>query len=224
MDQNELKRKVAKAVLSQVHEECILGVGTGSTVNFFIDELPSIKDRIKACVSSSNVTTERLLRLGFTVLDLNDVTSIDLYIDGADEINGKFDMVKGGGGALTREKIVAEVSKHIICIADESKLVETLGQFPLPVEVIPSSRELVARRLSSMGGDPVLRKGFITDNGCEILDVHGLYIADPRFLESEINQIPGVVTVGIFSQRPADALYLATSNDVKIYQRNSSFL
>lgn len=219
MTQDELKKAVGQAALAYVQPNTIIGVGTGSTVNHFIDALGTIKDQIKAAVSSSEASTARLKQLGITVLDLNDIDFFDIYVDGADEINPAMDMIKGGGAALTREKIVAAVAKKFICIADASKEVSVLGQFPLPVEVIPLAREHVARALRALGGKPVYREGVITDNHCQILDVHGLSITDPKGLEEQINQIPGVVTVGLFAHRGADVALIGTEQGVKTIER-----
>lgn len=208
MTQDELKKAVALAALDYVEGGKIVGVGTGSTANHFIDALATRKAEIPGAVASSEATRKRLDGHGIRVLDLNEVDSLYLYVDGADEINAQMHMVKGGGGALTREKIVSEVAEKFVCIADESKLVATLGKFPLPVEVIPMARALLERRLRGLGGEPKLRAGFTTDNGNLILDVHGLSITDPVALESELNQIPGVVTNGLFARRPASVLLL----------------
>lgn len=213
MTQDELKQLVARAAVDEVPEGEILGVGTGSTVDFFIDALKESSKAIPACVSSSVRSTKKLEALGFRVLDLNEVDSIGVYVDGADEINGDFSMIKGGGGALTREKIVASVAKKFVCIADASKKVEVLGRFPLPVEVIPMARNSVARQLRALGGDPVERD-FTTDNGNRILDVKGLSITDPVALEDAVNAMPGVVTVGLFARRGADVLLLGTPEGV----------
>jgi ribose 5-phosphate isomerase A len=219
MTQDELKQAVARAAISYVPEGEIIGVGTGSTANYFIDELGRIKDRIKGAVASSEVTAARLKSHGIPVLDLNDVDSMSVYIDGADEITAQGAMIKGGGAALTREKIVASVAQRFICIADGSKLVEMLGTFPLPVEVIPMARAAVARELATLGGEPRLRmkdgKPLITDNGCMIIDMVGLKIADPAQLETRINNIVGVVTVGLFARRGADIALLGTEDGVK---------
>lgn len=220
MTQDELKKAVGQAALTYVQPNSIIGVGTGSTVNHFIDALGSIKDQIKAAVSSSEASTARLQQLGIKVVDLNEIDSFDIYVDGADEINPAMDMIKGGGAALTREKIVASVAKKFICIADGSKEVDVLGQFPLPVEVIPLAREQVARQLRALGGRPVYRDGVITDNHCQILDVHDLKITDPKALEQTINQIPGVVTVGLFAARGADVALIGTEQGVKTIVRN----
>lgn len=219
MSQNELKLSVARAAINYVPEGKIIGVGTGSTANFFIDELAGIKDRIAGTVASSKATAERLASHGIPVFDLNDVQEIPVYIDGADEISGTGAMIKGGGGALTREKIIASASSRFICIADESKLVTTLGNFPLPVEVIPMAHKSVARKLDALGGQVKLRmKGdqpFITDNGNVILDISGLQISDPVALESQINQITGVVTVGLFARSGADICLLGCPGGVR---------
>jgi ribose 5-phosphate isomerase A len=210
-----MKQAAARAAIAQVPEDSVIGVGTGSTVNFFIDELAKIKGRIEAAVSSSKVSTERLRKLGIRVLELNSVDDMPVYVDGADEITRHMHMIKGGGGALTGEKIVAAVARKFICIADRSKLVDVLGAFPLSVEVIPLARSFVARELVRLGGHPQLREGFTTDYGNIILDVHGLSILDPLELEDAINRIPGVVTNGLFARRPADLLLLGTSEGVQ---------
>jgi ribose 5-phosphate isomerase A len=214
MTQDELKQAVARAAIEYV-KGGIIGVGTGSTANFFIDELGKIKSRIDGAVASSEATAQRLKGHGIQVLDLNSVGELEVYVDGADEITGHLHMIKGGGGALTREKIVAACSKKFVCICDESKLVGMLGKFPLPVEVIPMARSYVARELVKLGGQPVLRQGFTTDNGNVILDVHGLQILNPVELESRINQIVGVVTNGLFAMRGADVLLLGSAQGVK---------
>lgn len=206
--QNTGKQAAARAALEFVTEGKVLGVGTGSTVNFLIDELATRRLQIPGAVSSSNGTTERLKAAGIPVLDLNDVSEIDTYIDGADESNHRRELIKGGGAALTREKIIAAASRRFICIADESKLVDTLGAFPLPVEVIPMARNVVARALTKLGARPVWRANVVTDNGNHILDLHDLRISDAVGLENTINQITGVVTVGLFASRPADLLIL----------------
>jgi len=217
--QDEMKKAVGWAALSYVQPDTIIGVGTGSTVNCFIDALASIKDQIKAAVSSSEASTERIKALGITVMDLNDVDSFDLYVDGADEINPQMEMIKGGGAALTREKIVAAVARQFVCIVDSGKVVETMGRFPLPVEVIPMSREYVARELKKLGGNPVYRAGVLTDNGNQILDVHGLHISNAKQLESQINNIVGVVTVGLFAHRGADVALVGSPEGVKTVTR-----
>jgi ribose 5-phosphate isomerase A len=217
--QNALKAGAAKAAIKEVPENTIVGVGTGSTVNFFIDELIAIRDRIQAAVSSSEASTARLKAGGIEVIALNDAGPLSVYVDGADEVTRQLAMIKGGGAALTREKIVAAASQRFVCVADASKLVPVLGKFPLPVEVIPMARSFVARELVKLGGHPEWRmkddKAVVTDNGNWILDVHGLSIENPPLLETEINQIPGVVTNGIFARRGADVLLLATADGVQ---------
>jgi ribose 5-phosphate isomerase A len=215
MTQDEMKKAVAKAAIEYVETGTIIGIGTGSTANFFIDELAKIKGKIDGTVASSVASADRLKAHGIPVLDLNSVNELSVYIDGADESNKYLHLIKGGGGALTREKIVAAVSRKFVCIADESKLVDVLGKFPLPVEVIPMARSYVARQIVKLGGQPVLREGFTTDNGNIILDVHNLQIMDPVKLEESLNMITGVVTNGLFAQRPADVLLLGTANGVK---------
>ena len=215
MTADELKQQAAKAALEYV-KSGIIGVGTGSTVNHFIDYLATIKGRIEGTVSSSEASTERLKRHGIPVMDLNAAGELEVYIDGADESDHYLNLIKGGGGALTREKIIAGASKKFVCIADETKLVDVLGKFPLPVEVIPMARSFVARELTKLGGTPVWRENYVTDNGCLILDVHNLEIMEPTKLETQINQIPGVVTVGIFGHRPADVLILGTPSGPRI--------
>jgi len=218
MTQDELKTLVGRAALEFVLPGMVVGVGTGSTVNKFIDALATMKERISGAVSSSAQSTERLRSLGLRVFDANEVERIPVYIDGADEIDGHGCMIKGGGAALTREKIVADLAEQFICIADESKRVEVLGNFALPVEVIDMAREQVARRFRALGGRPVLREGVTTDNGHPLLDVHGLAITDPLALESEINQWPGVVAVGIFARHRARVCLLGTAAGVKRLQ------
>ena len=215
MSQDELKAAVGQAALAYVVAGSVVGVGTGSTVNCFIDALATMKGAIQGAVSSSEKSTERLRGLGIAVLDSNAVDSIPVYIDGADEIDHAGHMIKGGGAALTREKIVADIAERFICIADASKLVQTLGQFPLPVEVIPMAMAQICRRLKAMGGLPMLREGVVTDNGCQIIDVRGLSISDPRAMEQEINQWPGVVSVGIFARNKASVCLLGTPQGVK---------
>jgi ribose 5-phosphate isomerase A len=215
MTQDELKAAVAREAVKHVVPDAIVGVGTGSTANLFIDELAKMRDRIRGAVASSVRSAERLAGHGIRVLDLNDVADIPVYVDGADEVTASLAMIKGGGGALTREKIVAAVARRFVCIADETKLVKQLGKFPLPVEVIPMARAHVTRALAAMGGKPALRAGFVTDNGNEILDVAGLSIADPVAMETQINQIIGVVTVGLFARRGADVLLLGTADGVR---------
>jgi ribose 5-phosphate isomerase A len=215
MNQDEKKRQAAAAALRYLQPGTIIGVGTGSTVNFFIDALAAMPERIAGAVSSSDASTRRLARHGIPVLDLNSVTGLDVYVDGADEATRDLHLIKGGGAALTREKIVASASRRFVCIVDEAKLVARLGRFPLPVEVIPMAREFVARELTRLGGRPVWRQGVLTDNGCDILDVHDLQIDDPVTLERAINQIPGVVTNGLFAQRGADVLVIGTDTGVR---------
>jgi ribose 5-phosphate isomerase A len=221
MTQDELKQAVARTAIDYVVDGEIIGVGTGSTANFFIDELGKIKDRIKGAVASSEATAARLRAHGIEVYDLNDVESISVYVDGADEIDASGAMIKGGGAALTREKIVASVSRQFVCIADGSKLVQTLGKFPLPVEVVPMARAAVARQLVALGGQPRLRtkpgsdEPFVTDNGGHLLDVAGLAITDPVALETAINQIVGVIAVGLFAQRGANVCLLGIGEGVK---------
>ncbi|MGC1457536.1 MAG: ribose-5-phosphate isomerase RpiA [Steroidobacteraceae bacterium] len=211
----ENKRRAAQAALPWLARHEVIGIGTGTTVELFIEFIAADRGNLKAVVSSSNQSTRLLEAAGIPVLDLNEVGELPLYVDGADETNGARQLIKGGGGALTREKIIAEVSKVFVCIADAGKLVATLGAFPLPVEVIPMARTLVARRLTAIGGRPVLRAGVTTDNGNHILDVHDLDIGDPVALESALHQIPGVVTVGLFARRPADVLLIGTDSGVK---------
>lgn len=223
MTQDELKQAVARAaadyVEAQVPTGSIVGVGTGSTANFFIDELARIKSRIAATVASSEATRKRLEGHGIKVLDLNEVAHMPVYVDGADEITPRLEMVKGGGGALTREKIVAAVADKFVCVCDQSKLVDRLGKFPLPVEVIPMARAYVAREIVKLGGQPKLREGFVTDNGNVIIDIHGLSIVDPADFETRLNQIVGVVTNGLFACRGADLLLLATPDGVRSLNR-----
>ncbi len=219
MNQDELKAAVAREAIKHVVEDMPVGVGTGSTANFFIDELAKIKGRIAGAVPSSEATAQRLRGHGIAILELNSVNELPVYVDGADEITEHMAMIKGGGGALTREKIVAAVAAKFVCIADESKLVPVLGKFPLPVEVIPMARSWVARQLVKLGGQPKLRGNFTTDNGNVILDVHGLAILNPLELEARINNIPGVVTVGLFALRGADVLLLGTAGGVRTLRR-----
>jgi ribose 5-phosphate isomerase A len=219
MTQNELKQAVARAAIDYVPYGGVLGVGTGSTANCFIAELGRVKHKFDAAVASSEGTAQRLKALGIEVVDLNTVREIDVYVDGADEVTRELAMIKGGGGALTREKIVAAVSKTFVCIADESKLVDVLGRFPLPVEVIPMARSYVARELVTLGGEPEWRQHFVTDNGNVILDVYNLDIARPTELEAAINQIAGVVTNGLFARRPGDVLLLGSGDGVQTLKR-----
>mgnify|MGYP000927982242 FL=1 len=219
MNQDQLKEAVARAAIAHVVPDTIVGVGTGSTANFFIDALAEMKSRIPGAVASSEATKRRLEAHGIRVFDLNDVSEIPVYVDGADEVNARLHMIKGGGGALTREKIVAAVATKFVCIADASKQVEVMGRFPLPVEVIPMAREHVARQLARLGGQPKLREGFTTDNGNVILDVHGLAITEPAELEAAINQIVGVVTNGLFALRGADVLLIGAADGVKAFTK-----
>ncbi len=214
MDQDEMKREVAKAALKYVEIDTIIGVGTGSTANFFIDELATMKNKIEGAVASSEATADRLRGHGIEVFDLNMVDQMSVYIDGADETNKHMHLIKGGGGALTREKIVAAVAKKFVCIIDESKEVGVLGKFPLPVEVIPMARSYVAREIVKLGGEPVLRDGFTTDNGNLIIDIHSMDIMEPVKFENQLNSIVGVVTNGLFAARPADVLLVGTPNGV----------
>jgi ribose 5-phosphate isomerase A len=215
-DADQKTRRAAEAALAHLADESVIGVGTGSTVNVLIETLAANRRHVRAAVSSSNTSTTLLRRAGIEVIDLNSVERLSLYIDGADEALRDRCLIKGGGGALTREKIIAAAAERFICIVDESKLVERLGRFPLPVEVIPMARSYVARRLASQGGRPVWRQDFVTDNGNHILDVHSLSIVDPARLETEINQIAGVVTVGLFAHRRADVLIVGTDAGVEI--------
>jgi len=219
MDANDLKKAAARAALQYVEDDAMVGVGTGSTVNFFIDALAERRARIKGAVASSEASARRLRDLHIPVLELNNTDGCDVYVDGADEVTEHLAMIKGGGAALTREKIVAAASRKFVCIADQSKLVPVLGKFPLPVEVIPMARSYVGRELAKLGGMPELRQGVTTDNGNLILDVRGLTILNPVELETAINMIPGVVTNGIFARRPADILLLAAPDGVKTYKR-----
>jgi ribose 5-phosphate isomerase A len=213
-DGDTKKRRAAQAALELIAAGATIGVGTGSTVNFFIEALGAHPGRVQRAVSSSEASSARLRAAGVAVLDLNELPGLDLYIDGADEATAERHLIKGGGGALTREKIIAAAARRFVCIVDDGKLVQTLGKFPLPVEVIPMARTLVARQLSAGGGRPVWREGFVTDNGNHILDVHGLTIRDPVALERELNQITGVVTAGLFAARPADVLLVGTAQAV----------
>ncbi len=215
MTADEMKKQAAWAALEYITTDGVVGVGTGSTVNHFIDALATIKGRIEGAVSSSSVSTQRLEAHGIHVFDLNEVNEVAVYVDGADESNAQLELVKGGGGALTREKIIAAAADQFVCIADESKLVDVLGTFPLPVEVIPMARSYVAREIVKMGGQPVYREGFITDNSNVILDVHGWQIMEPIKLEKELNNIVGVVTNGLFAMRPADVLLLGSENGTR---------
>jgi len=216
MTQDEKKKQVAEAALTYVEDDTIVGVGTGSTVNFFIDYLAGIKHRIGGAVSSSDATEALLKQHNIPVLSLNSANDIPVYIDGADEATKHLHLIKGGGGALTREKIVAAASKKFVCIIDETKMVDVLGTFPLPVEVIPMAQSYIAREITKLGGQPILREGFTTDNGNIILDVHNLSILKPVELEQELNKLAGVVTNGLFAQRPADVLLVASDSGVKV--------
>jgi ribose 5-phosphate isomerase A len=215
MTQDEMKQAAAKAAIAHVPDECVVGVGSGSTANFFIAELGGIRRRIKGAVASSEASAKRLKELGIRVLDLNGVDELPVYVDGADEVTRHLAMIKGGGGALTREKIVAAVAKKFVCIADQSKLVDVLGRFPLPVEVVPMARSYVARELAKLGGSPAWRQDFVTDNGNVILDVRNLTITAPVELETRLDQIAGVVTNGLFARRGADVLLLGTTTGVQ---------
>jgi len=219
MTQDEMKQAVAKAAIAHIPDDCVVGVGTGSTANYFIAELGKIKHRIDAAVASSEATAKRLKDLGIRVLDLNSVDVLPVYVDGADEVTRHLAMIKGGGGALTREKIVAAVARKFICIADASKLVDVLGKFPLPVEVIPMARSHVGRELRKLGGHPEWRQNFVTDNGNLIIDMHGLSIVNPVELEGTLNQITGVVTNGLFARRGADVLLLGSERGVETIKR-----
>ena len=215
MDQKLKKKAAAEAALEFIPAGISLGVGTGSTVNELIELLPGVRDRIDSVVSSSNESTKRLQALGFEVSTLNSVGDIDVYIDGADEATKHWQLIKGGGGALTREKILAAAARKFVCIIDDSKLVGMLGKFPLPIEVLPMAQSFVSRNLVKMRGQPIWREGFVTDNGNHVLDVHNLQISNPLDLETRINQIPGVMTVGIFAQRPADVLLIADDSEIR---------
>jgi ribose 5-phosphate isomerase A len=221
MSQEELKKRVAAEALKHVVEDRVVGVGSGSTVNFFIDALAGIKGRIEGAVAASEASAQRLKRHGIRVLDLNSVSELPVYVDGADEVTEHLQMIKGGGGALTREKIVAAVAAKFVCICDASKLVPVLGKFPLPLEVIPMARSYVGRELVKLGGQPELRQGFTTDNGNLIIDCHGLTLLDPPRTESELNNLAGVVANGIFARRPADLLLLAEASGVRSMARRA---
>ena len=219
MSQDKMKKAVALEAIKYIEDGMVLGIGTGSTVNFLIDALPSLNKSIKQIVSSSESSSTRLKNLGFEISELNNLDGIDIYIDGADETNPHLQLIKGGGGALTREKIIAEAAKKFVCIVDQSKMVKRLGKFPLPIEVIPMARSAIARKLVILGGKPIWRENFITDNGNEILDVHNLKIDEPKELESKINQIPGVITVGLFAHRRADILIIADKNNIETIKK-----
>lgn len=210
----EKKQRAAAAALQYLRDDMLLGVGTGSTVNAFIEQLRPWRGRLRGAISSSEASSRKLSELGIPLFDLNEVGELELYVDGADEATRQRMLIKGGGAALTREKIIAAASRRFVCIVDDSKLVDTLGRFPLPVEVIPMARSLVARQLESLGGQPVWRQGVVTDNGNHLLDVHGLRIDDPRSMEASINQLVGVVTVGLFAARPADVLLVAGAEEI----------
>lgn len=217
LSQDDLKRAVAQAAIAYVPNDCIVGVGTGSTANFFIDELAKIKHKLQGAVASSKASAKRLQGHGIEVISLNEAGELPVYVDGADEITRHLHMIKGGGGALTREKIVAAASKKFICVCDASKLVNVMGNFPLPIEVIPMARSYIAREVIKLGGHPKLREGFTTDNGNIILDVHGLQILNPVELETALNHLPGVVTNGLFARRSADVLLLGTPEGVQTF-------
>jgi ribose 5-phosphate isomerase A len=221
MNQDQLKQRAAEAALDYLADGAVIGVGTGSTVNYFIDALAAVRQRVAAAVSSSEASTRRLAAHGIPVLDLNETADLGLYVDGADEATRALHLIKGGGGALTREKIVAAAARRFVCIVDDKKLVERLGRFPLPVEVIPMARRYVAGQLARLGGEPAWREGVVTDNGNHILDVRGLDIHDPVALEGEINQLAGVVTVGLFARRPADVLLVGTASGVVTLARDA---
>ncbi len=216
MTQDEMKIAAAAAALEYVESGMVVGIGTGSTANHFIDLLATVKGKIDGAVASSIASEDRLKSHGIPVMDLNNAGQLSIYVDGADESDKHLNLIKGGGGALTREKIVAGASDKFICIADESKLVDVMGEFPLPVEVIPMARSYIAREIVKMGGRPILREGFTTDNGNIIIDIHGLEIMEPVKMETHFNQLPGVVTIGLFAQRPADVLILGTPNGAKV--------
>ncbi len=215
MNQDELKKAAAQAALDHIPDDAVIGVGTGSTVNFFIEALTARKHRIAGAVSSSEASTARLKAVGIQVFDLNGVNDLPVYVDRADEITSGLAMIKGGGGALTREKIVAAVARKFVCIADEKKLVPLLGKFPLPLEVIPMARSYVAREVVRLGGQPILREGYTTDNGNIILDIHNLQILDPVEMETRLSALTGVVMCGLFARRPADVLILATTSGIR---------
>lgn len=222
MSSEDLKKAAAEAAIAYIEPDTIIGVGTGSTANYFIDALASMRNPIRGAVASSEASAARLKKIGIEVLDLNATGSLSVYVDGADESNAQLHLIKGGGAALTREKIVAGASQMFVCIADESKLVDTLGAFPLPIEVIPMARSFVARELVKLGGDPEYREECITDNGNIILDIHNLDITDPVLTEKLINQIPGVVTVGLFAERSADILILGTESGIEIIKADKA--
>lgn len=216
MIQNEIKKKLGLFVLKYIKPDTIIGIGTGSTTSYFIDALKFIKNKIKGAVSSSVRTSEKLKKIGIKLFNLNDVNHLDIYIDSADEINNNLEMIKGGGAALTREKIIATAAKKFICIVDENKLVNILGKFPLPIEVMKIARSLVSREIVRLGGLPIYRQGVVTDNGNIILDIHNLVILNPLMMEKEMNSIPGIITVGLFAKRRADIALIGNSQGVKI--------
>ncbi len=222
MAQDDFKKKAAEAAIEHIKNLSVLGIGTGSTVNYFIDLLADYKSDIDATVSSSEASTVKLKQLGIPVMELNNVGSIETYVDGADEINHQLQMIKGGGGALTREKIVAAASKKFVCIADDTKVVNILGSFPLPIEVIPMARSFVAREVIKLGGQPQLRENFITDNGNQIVDIHNLGILEPLAMETRLNNIPGIVTVGLFASRKADLALIGSASGVTVMQYSHS--
>lgn len=219
MEQSEKKFTVARAALDYIEHGCVLGVGTGSTVNILIDALPPIRARIQSLVSSSEATTARLEKHGFEVSTLNEVGDLDLYIDGADEATKHLHLIKGGGGALTREKVLAGAARRFVCIVDDSKLTGMLGKFPLPIEVLPMAQSFVARQIIKMRGQPIWRENFVTDNGNHILDVHNFAITNPKEMETRLSLLPGVLTVGIFAHRPADVLLVAEDSGVRTMRR-----
>jgi len=219
MHQTEKKRAAAEAALDYIEDGCLLGVGTGSTVNYFIDALPACRDKIRALVASSEATRERLEGHGLEVSELSETGDLDLYVDGADEANKHFHLIKGGGGALTREKVLAGASRKFVCIIDDSKMVGTLGAFPLPIEVVPMARSFVSRRTIKYRGQPVWRDGFVTDNGNEIIDVYNLQITNPVEMEERLSLIPGVVTVGLFAKRGADVIVIADDKQVRTLKK-----
>lgn len=219
MEQSEKKFNVARAALDYIEHGCVLGVGTGSTVNILIDALPTIRGRIQSLVSSSEATTTRLEKQGFEVSTLSEVGDLDLYVDGADEATKHLHLIKGGGGALTREKVLAAAARRFVCIVDDSKLVGMLGKFPLPIEVLPMAQSFVARQIIKMRGQPIWRENFVTDNGNHILDVHNLAINNPKEMETRLSLLPGVLTVGIFAHRPADVLLIGHDSGVRTMRR-----
>ena len=219
MHQTEKKRHAAEAAIDYIEEGCLLGVGTGSTVNYFIDARPRVRDRIAKVVASSEATRERLEGLDFDVDELSETGDLDLYVDGADEANKHFHLIKGGGGALTREKVLAGAARKFVCIIDDSKMVGTLGAFPLPIEVVPMARSVVSRKMIKFRGQPVYREGFVTDNGNEIVDIYNLQITNPVEMEERVNRIPGVVTVGVFAHRGADVIIIADDKEIRTLKK-----